>query len=1123
MKDDVRFLVNQLVNDFCNDNIQLLFREKTNNLTIIEDYLFFDNKDSNFDKVFHLGDIELENEFQIIICTIFTNNELSDKSGKKAQYEIARKILKQEMRYSAGLFFFYDNKKDFRLSLVYDIPEAGGKRSWSNFKRYTYYVSKDQTNNTFINTFSDIKSFDTLDTIIQAFSVEKVTKEFYQEIALLFTKLTGGERKIGKNSYKENGVLIIPSLQNDNLKKEFAVRLLGRLLFCWFLKKKKSKNNLSLISDDVLSINAVNTTDNYYHNTVEPLFFEILNTKMENRLDKFNSETWSITPFLNGGLFEPGTSDFYERDNTLHISRYINTLVIPNDWFSKLFEVFDRYNFTIDENTTNDAEISIDPEMLGKLFENLLAEINEQTGDTARKSTGSFYTPRPIVDYMVNESLLAYLEQKLSDNGITDSTSERLRKLFNNYDVPHNFSQKEVGLIIDALDNLKVLDPACGSGAFPMGVLHTIQMLLQKLDPECKLWLNKVLDDIKDQNARRMMESKLKDDSELFDFTRKLGIIQKSIYGVDIQEIAVEISKLRCFLSIIVEEKIDDSAYNRGIQPLPNLEFKFVAANTLIGLTKPDLQTRLFDINDKYDELRKKREEYFSSLGGAKKVAESEYIKIQGEITDILIKDRNLDKDTKEFAQKLAGWNPFEHKSSSWFDSEFMFGIQHGFDIVIGNPPYIQIQKFSGQDIQKAWNDQNYATYCRTGDIYALFIEKGINILNNSGLLTFITSNKWMRAGYGDSLRDFLASKSLPAKLIDFGGYKVFEAATVDTNILITSKSPVETNNYSSLHNKYPFYACTIADDFNSDISIADYFERHKQIMPRMNKSAWIISSDIESKIKEKIEAIGTPLKDWDINIYRGVLTGFNEAFIIDGKKKDELIAKDPKSAEIIKPILRGRDIKRYKADFADLWLINSHNGIKDKGIKRIDVVNDYSAIYNHLKQYEKELIKRQDKGDHWTNLRNCAYLEEFEKEKIVYNDICQTLTFSIVEQGMYFNNTAYFISYNNNIKYLTSILNSSLINWYYRTISVQLGEKAVRMFSIYVNKLPIPKLKGTKIEENLDKIITEILQIKSKGGQTETKGGQTEALERQIDLLVYDLYSLSAQEIAIIEKSKSK
>jgi type II restriction/modification system DNA methylase subunit YeeA len=283
-----------------------------------------------------------------------------------------------------------------------------------------------------------------------------------------------------------------------------------------------------------------------------------------------------------------------------------------------------------------------------------------------------------------------------------------------------------------------------------------------------------------------------------------------------------------------------------------------------------------------------------------------------------------------------------------------------GFDVIIGNPPYIQLQKMGAAS--DALQKIGYETFAKTGDIYSLFYELGNNVLKAKGLLTYITSNKWMRAAYGESLRKFFVEKTNPEILIDFGGTQIFDTATVDTNILMFSKD----------ENIQQVQTCIIKDLMLNNLS--DYFRQNLIISHFNSSDSWMILSELEISIKSKIEAVGTPLKDWDISIYRGILTGYNEAFIINGKKKDELIAEDPKSAELIRPILRGRDIKRYNSDFADLWLLNVHNGIKESAVKPVNI-DEYPAIKNHLDSFYPDLEKRTDKGITPYNLRNCAYM----------------------------------------------------------------------------------------------------------------------------------------------------
>jgi len=949
----------------------------------------------------------------------------------------------------------------------------------------------------------------------EAFSIEKVTKNFFKQVAKLFTDLVGGTRKEGSRTYQGRNLLELPDTQTDTIRKEFAVRLIGRLIFCWFLKKKTSRAGIPLVPEEILStaaIEGLTGVGGYYHSVLEPLFFELLNTPGQNRKKDYQKQPWSYVPFLNGGLFTPHEYDFYRTDG-FGRSVHLNTLKVPDDWFRELFEVFERYNFTIDENTPVDIELSIEPEMLGRIFENLLAEINPETGETARKATGSYYTPRPIVEYMVDESLKQYL---LTKTGISEDNIAALLS-YSEQD-SSALTEEQTETLVEALHQVKIIDPACGSGAFPLGILQKILLILQKLDPDSRIWLDKMLANIPDPMYRRELKKK-----HIPNYLHKLGIIKDCIFGVDIQPIAVEISKLRCFLSLIVDETVDDAKPNRGIEHLPNLEFKFVCANTLIGLpetTKKEKtkkgtfdQTQLFEATDKIDRLKELRDLYLTSYGQEKINIETEFRKVQSEMFQ-----HNLDMagQAKQTA-KLSQWNPFSDEASSWFDPDWMFGIKDGFDIVIGNPPYRQIQKFSGQQCQRDWQQQGYATFTRTGDIYCLFYEKGIRLLKPNGCLCFISSNKWMRAAYGRKLRRLFSQETCPVCLIDFGGYKVFESATVDTNIIILQRAD----------NNNPAAACTISADFTADTDIAGYLAQNAVVLDNLGADSWIICSKAENNIKNKIEAAGVPLKDWDISIYRGVLTGCNEAFIIDGAKKDELIAADPKNAEIIKPILRGRDIKRYKAQFADKWLIfipwhfPLHNDPSITGASieaERELEKQYPQIYKHLVLF-KEKLSRRNKAEvgiryEWYALQRCAatYLAEFEKEKILYQEMVQQPSFVYDGLEKYFCLDTGRLITGGSLKFLIAILNSRL---FFFAIKVfygggALGGTGIRMKHTFFEAMPVPAIPQAQ-QRPFVELVDKILAKKERGQDTTTE-------EAKIDQMVYKLYGLTKEEIRIVE-----
>ncbi|MFO7891813.1 MAG: hypothetical protein R6V04_15910 [bacterium] len=346
--------------------------------------------------------------------------EITHKSENDPRISLSRESFRLLSQYGikrALVLFVPENQTiNYRLSLItIDLKWEEGtqvKKEYSNPHRYSFFLgpgAKTHTPENYLLKKGRVKDFEDLK---DRFSIEVVNKDFYIEIACLFTELAGGERTVGRKKIKEDGCLSLPYTSDDTIKKEFAVRLIGRLIFCWFLKKKNSNSGKPLIPEKLLSTQSVKQNQNFYHTILEPLFFGTLNTPLEDRNELYKDTPWDQIPFLNGGLFEPGIHDYYETDQVLGISKHINTLKVPDEWLIKLFEVFETYNFTIDENTTVDIELSIEPEMLGRIFENLLAEINPETGNTARKSTGSYYTPRPIVDFSHAAVLPGHCDRK---------------------------------------------------------------------------------------------------------------------------------------------------------------------------------------------------------------------------------------------------------------------------------------------------------------------------------------------------------------------------------------------------------------------------------------------------------------------------------------------------------------------------------------------------------------------------------------------------------------------------------------------------------------------------------------------------------------------------------------
>lgn len=1073
-------------------------------------------------QAYWIGDCDSLNNLAII--------EISHGSENDPRIGVSRDAfrLMAELNLENALFFFVsENSNNYRFSLITLKLELEGtdvKYRFSNPKRFSFYLgenAKTRTPESFLMGSGRIRDFADLEA---RFSVEVVNKEFYREIQRMFYSLVGGKLKQGNKEEEFQSQLMLPGNPDTKTRQEFGVRLIGRIVFCWFLKKKLSDKGNPLIPDDVLSSAAV--MNSFYHHVLEPLFFEVLNRPSEERNPDLRKAPFESIPYLNGGLFDPSMhQDYYSPSNSQRAALPAWDLKIPDDWFRELFAILETYNFTIDENTPIDIDLCVDPEMLGRIFENLLAELNPDTGETARKASGSFYTPRAIVEYMVDEALIQYLKTK------TRITESHIRDLLD-FNIESCILSKEQRIsIIDALDQIKVLDPACGSGAFPIGILQKMLLILQKVDPESIEWVIRQLDKIPNVLVRKAFEEKLI--NENWKYKHKMGIIQNAIYGVDIQPIATEISKLRLFLSLIVDESVIEAKDNKNIHPLPNLSFKFVTANSLIPLgDKGETIVRNQKIIKDFDAIRERYlhahsaqekaliKKDFAALNQALMQSLTETPYQQSSFLDETQEHIDFGSKNESYLYKLLNWDPFSDKASSWFDPKWMFGIKEGFDIVIGNPPYIQLTKDLDDKRKFAdlYKDCKYQSFERSGDMYCLFYERGVQLLSPGGVLCYITSNKWMRANYGGALRKYLAENTQAGILIDFGGFKVFDSATVDTNILLTQ---------NSAPGKPDGRACSIKKDFHKGDSITKYVAEHGIPLPAFSAESWIIADDAAQKLKAKIERIGTPLKDWDVSINYGIKTGYNEAFIISGAKKDELIAADPRSAEIIKPILRGRDIKRYKADFADKWLlfIPWHFPLhKDTNISGASLeaeeefAKQYPAIYRHLLSY-KEQLSRRNKAEtgiryEWYALQRCAatYYTEFEKEKVVWQEMVQKPTFSYDYTRTYFCLDTGRILTGVNLKYLACILNSRLFFYIVKEFygGGALGGTGIRMKHTFLNYAPIPKVNNGFNQLFCELSYTIISRIES--------GLSTQSTESQIDLMVYKLYELTYSEAKLID-----
>ena len=746
-------------------------------------------------------------------------------------------------------------------------------------------------------------------------------------------------------------------------------------------------------------------------------------------------------------MFEAQTDDFFPT-NSKGIHQIAYDLNIPNQWFIELFEVLEQYNFTIDENSIYDAEVSIDPEMLGTIFENLLAEIDPDTEKSARKATGSFYTPREIVDYMVEQSLVQYLKTKVSTEN-----EEQLLELFKEGG-ENKFEPTETKNLLEALSDVKILDPACGSGAFPMGALHKIINALQKLDPDATWWKEKQIENVPNALARKMLKEKL--DGESADYVRKLGVIQNSIYGVDIQPIASEISKLRSFLSLVIDETIIDKAENRGIQALPNLEFKFVTANTLIGL--PEEESQQFGLFDNYEELQKLKQlraEYLQSHGSKKIKIKERFLKVQKKAFK---KDSNLFTDVNSRSFLITSWNPFKNEPSTWFDPQWMFGIEK-FDIVIGNPPY-------GVSVKGEFRKKVLSQLDKVPDyeIYYFFLEVSKKFLDTKGITTYIIPNTFLFNVYAKNYRTKML-EDWKCFIIDCTSFKIFDKATVLNAIVVLEKTSNESVKYYKTKEK---------DSFNSLINQEVKFIEIDELLEYGQN--WGLAFKLDKEIVElttKIKKLSKPLIEMFPEISQGLIAydkyqGQDEETI-----KNRIYHYDIFSKSDLKKWLWGEDVKKYI-----------------------------------LKWNETEWL------DYCDGIANPRDPKFFKEERILIREITNPSIFATITDEEYYHDPAIIIVKKSNSyssKVLLALLNSSLATFFHFNYSPKATKGAFPKIIVDdIRNFPLPQVTNQniiKLEDLVDKILDKgIIQSDI----------SKELVE--IDIIFYKHYNLIYEEVKIID-----
>lgn len=1014
-------------------------------------------------------------------------------------------------------------------------------------------------------------------------------------------------------------------------------------------------------------------------------------------------ELFKDIPFLNGGLFEcldkrepnepeiridcfsdvekkqPNFPDylFFSEENKVDLSKEYGDKKLSSETVHGLIRILAKYKFTIEENTPLEEEIALDPELLGKVFENLLASFNPETSTTARKQTGSFYTPREIVNYMVEESLIAYYEQSLQTQSQSPMsvpahestkrdalwTLDALRTLLSDASTTNPFNEQDTEKLVKATGELKCLDPACGSGAFPMGVLQKLVSVLKKLDPQNKRWKKEQLErnELEKKEIEKRIDEDIKTVSKLHseeikakaladleekkksiernfseheaDYARKLYLIENCIYGVDIQPIAVQITKLRFFISLIVEQKVNPENKNLGIIPLPNLETKFVVANTLIGLSKPESgelisgkDKNLLKLEEKLNAVRKQyfysrsrkeknklkeedkkirqeifqyftnkndnfkkdldkilklgklpkeaKEEIFSFIDNPQSESVSELQSLVQRITkankmDTLLSKKAVDECKRYFppksASEIASFDPYNQNAhADWFDPEYMFGIvspaspvetssektneksnQTGFDIVIGNPPYLRVQGI--QQTQPQYMDyykNKFTSAVGSFDLYALFLEKGYSLLDAKGFLSYILPHKFFQAKFGESLRESLTKRKALYKIVRFGSEQVFDEATTYTCLLFLSSNPQD--NFQLLEKN----KSTIdTDESKLDIST---FNTTTLKAPEPSKKEWHFGEDQTFSLIDRLKENSFSLGDITSKIFVGLQTSADKIYVLPiiKEKKSSYICFSKSLEEeieiekgIVKPFLMGKDVHRYQKVIPKNVVIFPYEISKKSGKKEANLMSqksikdDFPLAWDYLKRNKKELENRENGRMKNENFYAYIYpknLVEFDSVKIMTPEIANNCELSIDTDGNLYHTTKVYSFVLNDkfskvidLKYLLSILNSKLL-WYFISNTGYVLRGGYFTFKTeYLKPFPIPKspIENPELQKPLIALVDKIMQIKSEslpaGGDRKQDACAT--LESEIDARVFHLYGLTEEEMMTVLDSFPK
>lgn len=1053
----------------------------------------------------------------------------------------AFRMLADEFCERALVFFVpQDDNSNYRFSLIeITLEQKDGstkvQRTFSNPHRYSYYLGVGvpyYTPNQYLNKTGRVVSIEDLRS---RFSVEVLTKAFYQELSDWYAWAV----KIVRFPN-----VLDDKADNEAYNSEAMIRLITRLIFVWFIKQRHLVPDEFFderyISDHLLKSftpNAETTlfgkADNsyYYKGILQNLFFAMLNSPItpegkdtiserrfrKDRADYDNNKLMrhkdlfqdpqlfvdlanKYVPFLNGGLFDC----LDDKDNGKYFDAFTDReeiakqLIVPDylffgedvgrnidlsEWYGDkrkkkvsargIIDILKRYNFTVEENTPFDQDVSLDPELLGKVFENLLASYNPETQTTARKQTGSFYTPREIVQYMVDESLVAHLKRTVGDD-----LEAEYRKLIQYTDEEPNLTDEQRKAILQSIYQCKVLDPACGSGAFPMGMLQQMVHILNRIDPDNKEWKDMMVKNAISETSEAYLNATDEERKEMVadiersfnenvnrpDYARKLYLIENCIYGVDIQPIAIQISKLRFFISLVVDQKTNtDPVDNFGIRPLPNLEAKFVAANTLIGLHN---QTNLFvtdDIKWMQDEMKVAKHKIF----GAKTVkTKRKYKERVAQLRIQMVEElKRLRAVSDEDHLMLLDWDMFDqNKAAKFFDPNWMFGIDGGFDIVIGNPPYgVSIKgEYRKEVVRCLGNVPDY-------EIYYFFIQAGRNLLVDNGTICYIIPNTWLFNTYARRFRETVLEKWNVIEILDCTKFKIFDATVLNT-IITWQKSPL------TIKRETVGYRKTAGSKSFEELITVPREQMNKKDVLLMNQN-WGLAFSLD-------------------NLTVGIVNRITQSEITIEKVFPEisqgLIAYDKYRGQSDK-IIKSRAYHSF--EYREGW----KKWLWGEDVKR------FVLSWNG-----------QEYIDYCTGIANPRHPKFFTGKRLLVREITNPSIYATITCEELYNDPAIIIVKDNNlypIEVVLAILNSKLATFYHFNHSPKATKGAFPKILVQdIKDFPLPAVTEFS-KQIIIELVDKVLSAKKDNPQANTGD-----LENEIDKQVYHLYNLTYDEVLLVD-----